>query len=398
MPAKTLTDRAVAAASSDLPDGKVPGLALRVGANSKSWTLTYRLRGGRAKHRVRLGRYPAIPLAKARALAQEVLAQAQQGIDPRFVRKQQDDAREMTVGVCIESYIETYAKKNHKRWENTRSQLIGYVAPDWEKLPIQSIDTRRVITLLELLADRPATRRAVYLTLSGFFEWCAGKHLVESNPVRAVARTARPQAVQSRDRVLSDAEIKLLWAACTKLGDRFGHFGVAVKLLLLTGQRRDQVLGLARSEVDFGRNEWVNPASRMKARTEHLVPLSDDAIRLLKSIPAHGDYFFTTNGEAPFSSVGKAKKKLGAACGIKDWRLHDLRRTSAVVLQRLGTPPYLVETIQGRVSGTFKGAAGVYQRYGYADEKRIALGKLSDEVHRIVGGRKAKVIQLRAAT
>ncbi len=388
MPAKTLTDRAVAAASSDLPDGKVPGLALRVGSNSKSWTLTYRLRGSRAKHRVRLGRYPTIPLAKARNLAREVLAQAQQGTDARYIRKQQDDSREVTVGICVERYVEEYAKKKHKRWENTRSQLLCYVMPEWKRIPVQSIDTRRVIALLDQLADRPATRRAAYLTLSGFFEWCAGKHLVEVNPVRGVARTERPQAVKSRDRVLSDEEINTLWAACTQLGDRFGHFGTGIKLLLLTGQRRDQVVGMRRSEVDFHRNEWITPADRMKSGKEHFVPLTDYATRLLASLPTQGEYLFSTNGTVPFSSIGKAKAKLDEICEIKNWRLHDLRRTSAVILQRLGSPPYLVEAIQGRVSGTFKGAAGVYQRYGYADEKRVALVKLA--------GRKAKVVPLRA--
>jgi integrase len=392
---KALTDRSVAAATSDQPDGKVPGLALRVGASSKSWSLAYRVRGSRTKRRIKLGSYPAISLARARQAALEALAAAQEGGDPRYARKQHDEAREQTLSGCVSKYIDNYAMARHKRWQATRNQFDAYVVPHWGKIPVGSIDAKHVIELLDKLADRPATRRAVYLALSAFFEWCLGKHLVKVNPVRAIAKTERPRPVDSRDRVLTNVEIKALWKGCETLDDRYANFGIGVKLLLLTGQRRDQVFGLRWAEIDLERAEWVTPSGRMKSGREHFSPLSPLAVDLLAGLERHGEFIFSTDGTVPFSGFSKAKSTLDKECKVNAWRLHDLRRTAAVLLQRGGAAPFLVEAIQGRISGTFGGAAGVYQRYGYADEKRVALSKLADEVNRLVHGTKAKVINFR---
>ena len=389
---KALTDRSVAAATSDQPDGKVPGLALRVGASSKSWSLAYRVRGSRTKRRIKLGSYPAISLARARQAALEALAAAQEGNDPSYARKQHDEAREQTLSGCVAKYIDNYVKARHKRWQATRNQFDAYVVPQWGKIPVGSIDAKHIIELLDKLADRPATRRAVYLALSAFFEWCLGKHLVKVNPIRAIAKTERPRPVESRDRVLTNVEIKALWQACEALDDRYANFGTGVKLLMLTGQRKDQVFGLNWSEIELQRAEWVTPSTRMKSGREHFVPLSNMAASLLSGLERKGGFIFATDGTTPFSGFSKAKKALDKLCKLEGWRLHDLRRTAAVLLQRCGIAPFLVEVIQGRTSGTFGGAAGVYQRYGYADEKKVALSKLADEVQHIVSGRKAKVV------
>ena len=388
---KTLTDRRIAAATSDQPDGKVPGLSLRVGATSKSWTLAYRVRGSRTKRRLKLGSYPAISLARARQVALEALAAAQEGGDPRYARKQQDEAREQTLRGCVSKYIDSYVMTRHKRWQATRGQFAAYVVPHWGDMPVGSIDAKHIIELLDKLADRPATRHAVYLALSAFFEWCLGKHLVTINPVRGIAKTERPRPVAARERVLTDTEIKALWKGSEALNDRYANFGIGVKLLLLTGQRRDQVFGLRWAEIDLERAEWVNPSGRMKSGREHFVPLSNTAVDLLAGLKRQGEFIFSTDGAVPFSGFSKAKSALDKECKVNAWRLHDLRRTAAVLLQRGGAAPFLVEAIQGRISGTFGGVAGVYQRYSYADEKRVALNKLSDDVNRLVQGTKAKV-------
>ena len=393
--AKALTDRRVASATSDQVDGKVPGLALRVGAKSKSWTLVFRVRGSRTKRRLKLGSYPAISLARARQVALEALAAAQEGEDPSYSRKQHDEAREQTLRGCVSKYIDNYVMARHKRWKATRNQFASYVVPQWGDIPVGSIDTKHLIELLDKLADRPATRRAVYLALSAFFEWCLGKHLVTTNPVRDLARTERPRPVESRERVLKDDEIKAVWQGCSALGDRYGNFGIGVKLLLITGQRRDQVFGLRWTEIDLARAEWVTPSGRMKSGREHFVPLSDMAVDLLAGLERQGEFIFSTDGTAPFSGFSKAKSSLDKACEVTAWRLHDLRRTAAVLLQRGGAAPFLVEVIQGRISGSFRGAAGVYQRYSYADEKRVALNKLSDEVNRLAHDNVSKIVKFR---
>jgi integrase len=166
-------------------------------------------------------------------------------------------------------------------------------------------------------------------------------------------------------------------------------FGPAVRLLILTGARREEVGAMRWGEVDLVAKTWTLPGERTKNGIEHVVPLSDPALSILGRVPRIGRYdgfVFTTTGKTAVSGWSKAKVTLDAASGVPDWRLHDLRRTFATGLAGLGVSMPVVEKILNHVSGSFGGVAGVYQRHAFADEKRDALDKWAARVTAIAGG------------
>jgi integrase len=174
----------------------------------------------------------------------------------------------------------------------------------------------------------------------------------------------------SRDRVLSDDELRLVWKAAEGMG---WPFGPMVQLLVLTGQRRSEVAGMEWQEVDLEKATWVIPSHRTKNAEAHLVPLSPPAVAILASLPRVGDYVFTTTGRTPVSGFSRAKAALDGRAEIAPWRLHDVRRTVASGMARLGVNLPVIEKVLNHTSGSFAGIVGVYQRHSFADEKRRAL-------------------------
>ena len=173
-----------------------------------------------------------------------------------------------------------------------------------------------------------------------------------------------------RDRVLTDDELVAVWKASENMGWPFGR---AVQLLLLTGSRREEIGALRWSEV--GETEIKLEGTRTKSGEPHTIPLSAQAFELLASLPriADSDFVFTTTGRGPIVGWDGAKTKLDVGAKIKPWRIHDLRRTVATGMQKLGVGLQAVEAVLGHVSGSRAGVVGIYQRHTYDAEKRAAL-------------------------
>jgi integrase len=189
----------------------------------------------------------------------------------------------------------------------------------------------------------------------------------------------------SRDRVLSDAELSDIWNACAD--DDFGNI---VKLLILTGQRREEVAGMSWSELHLEKALWSLPAGRTKNHRPHDVPLSEQVLLVIKGVPARAerDMLFGRD-DGSFSGWSKAKAALDkriakartatrandASGGgtVSEWRLHDLRRTVATRMADLGVEPHVIEAVLNHVSGVRSGVAGIYNRALYSAEKRSAL-------------------------
>jgi integrase len=195
--------------------------------------------------------------------------------------------------------------------------------------------------------------------------------LVLSNPVIG---TNKPTEERSRDRVLSQDELAAVWRAC-----REDDYGRIVRLLILTGQRREEVGAMAETEIDAARALWTLPGERTKNRLPHEVPLSRPVLAILEKHPRRsGRTLIFGEGIGGFSGWGKAKAALdarmaGAGAVIAPWRLHDLRRTVATGIAEIGVPPHIVEAVLNHVSGHKAGVAGVYNRALYTAEKRNAL-------------------------
>jgi integrase len=220
----------------------------------------------------------------------------------------------------------------------------------------------------------------------------SGCRLTEANPVIG---TNRAVDEISRDRVLSDQELTAIWRAC-----RDDDFGRIVRLLMLTGQRREEVGGMAGAEISFPQARWSIPRERTKNGRPHEVPLSSSAVEVIRSSPlaTSRDLLFG-EGRGPFQGWSKAKAALDrridqSGAKVAPWRLHDLRRTVATRMAELGVLPHVVEAVLNHISGHKAGVAGTYNRALYSAEKRQALELWAEHVRTTVEDTTTKVIPL----
>lgn len=260
------------------------------------------------------------------------------------------------------------------------------VLPNWGDRPLADIQRRDVLALLEAKAKTSPTMANRLLALvRRFFNWAIEVDLLDENPASGVKP---PQKERSRDRVLSDDELNAVWDAAAVQG---WPFGPITQLLVLTAQRCDEVISMRRSEIDVVAKIWTIPAARAKNGREHRVPLSEMALTIIERLPVIDGSNFVfpsarTPKDKPVSGLSKAKRRIDAVAQVYEWRFHDLRRTAASGMARHGTAPHVVEKILNHVSGTFGGVAGVYNRFGYDDEKRHALDAWAAHIDQIVNG------------
>lgn len=241
--------------------------------------------------------------------------------------------------------------------------------------------TRREVARILTEIESPAMANKCHAVVSVVFSWAIATGRLDcGNPAKGL----RKRAVPSRERTLSEAEMKQVWTASMKLGD----YGRIVRLLLLTGQRRDEIGALRWSEISIERRELSLPGLRTKNRRAHVVPLAPLALAQLPDRRGECDHLFGRFQGRSFSGWSKCKARLDKALGdgMQEWRLHDLRRTFVTQCSELGVAePHILEACVNHISGHRAGVAGVYNRATYSAAKRIALERWADEVARIVG-------------
>ena len=194
-----------------------------------------------------------------------------------------------------------------------------------------------------------------------------------------------PTKEMPRERVLTNEELRALWAAC----DADGHpFGDCMKLLILSGQRRTEVAEMKWSELDLDKRLWTLPSARAKNGNQHTVPITDAMLAVLRRVPRYlsSDFVFTTTGKTPISGFGRVKESMDKALpeGTAPWIIHDLRRTMSTNLAMLGVPQPVTEALLNHKTGVVSGVAAIYNVYSYADEKRKALGAWSQQLMKLV--------------
>ncbi|MDW9878216.1 DUF4102 domain-containing protein [Sinorhizobium meliloti] len=397
----------------EIPDAGQPGLYLVVQpSGSMSWAFRYRHAGRPRKMTIGpfvLGEDATFTLAKARESAQEASRIVSDGRDPAEVREQEkaqtpepEPVKVDLVEDVLDEFVKRHVKKKNREstQKNTEAFIDKRIRPEWKDRDIRSITKRDVVKLLDDIADdgAPESAARVRAILSKFFNWAVDRDIVDASPVPK-GSTAKQGA--SRERVLTDEEVRLVWLACEKVGWPFGPF---VKLLILTAQRRNEVAHAVRSEFQLGGNNqlWTIPRERSKNGREHLVPLNSVVLEVISGIAGVGEtYLLSTTGETPISGFSKAKKAIDAemlalaqkravASGLnpndvnlEGWTLHDLRRTAASGMARLGVSVHVIEAVLNHQSGTIKGVAKIYNRYEYLDEKRRALADWAEHVKRI---------------
>ena len=397
---KALTVRTIEAmragpTRAEIPDGLTPGLYLVCQpTGAKSWAVRYRAGIRTRKHT--LGRYPGLNLAAARELARQTLVAVASGRDPAAEKAEMRRVADDPVGPARDRFaaaaalfIERYAKANTKEqtWRESERLIATHVLPLWRARRVQEIGKRDVVELMDAIVDRgaPVSANRTLAVIRRMFSWLVERGVLITNPC---ADVRAPTAEKSRDRVLSDDELRAILRSCDGLNE---PFGALIKLLALTAQRRDEVGQMTWREVDLNRRMWTIPKERAKNGIAHDVPLSGPAVAVLTSvrrIAGSRGLVFTTTGETPVSGFSKIKKRLDASMSdAPPWVLHDLRRTAASGMARLGVNLPVIEKVLNHTSGSFGGVTGVYQRHHFADEKRVALETWAKHVDSIIGGK-----------
>ena len=324
MPSKKLTAAAVERIRApkegqrDHFDQSHPGLALRVSyGGARTWVFFYRLHGPTLR-RMTLGRFPAMSLAEARDAWRTAHKRVGEGESPAGQRPVSAD----TFGAIFEDWL-LRDQGGNRTAEETRRAIEVDVMPAWRDRLIGTIARRDVIERIDAVADRGAViaARRLHAYLHRLFRWCVGRGIIEVNPM---ADLPKPGQETRRDRVLSDSELAAVWTGTEKLG---WPFGPIVKLLILTGARRNEIGRLRWSEIEGDAIKLAG--ERTKNREEHIIPLAQPAVEIIATLPHIGNtYVFTTTGRTPVSGWSKVKEALDKAAGpLPDWRLHDLRRT-----------------------------------------------------------------------
>jgi integrase len=364
-------------------DDSLKGFGVRIRAGGKrTWIVQYRV--GTKQRRITLGTVEALDPDRARQAAKDALARVQLGSDPQIEKAEARARASLTTGMVVKRYLDVAAQRQRERSFKATMRYLNQLWASLHEIPISRVHRATVaVRLTEITRDHgPVTANRARQSLSTFFGWAMREGLTETNPVSATNLAVEEK---SRERVLSNDELAAIWRACPE-----DNFGAIVRLLMLTGQRREEVGGLRRSEIDWEKALWSLPPHRTKNGLAHEVPLSDPALAIVTAAMAASNRMVLFGyEERPFSGWSSAKAALEkrlkeAGTSIADWRLHDLRRTAATRMADTGTLPHVIEAILNHISGHKAGVAGVYNRAVYATEKREALNRWAAHIEALV--------------
>ena len=360
-------------------DKGFPGLALRISyGGGRSFVFFYRM-GGKLR-RMTLGTYPAVSLVQARQAWRDARQNVAAGRDPAKVRKREE------AGSDFESVVRDWLKRDQAKNKSVREveRVVERVLlPAWGHRAVKDITRRDLRDLIDGIADRgaPVMALRVHAYVHRFFRWCVGRDIIEANPATDLPK---PASETRRDRVLTNSELIAVWNGAGKIGWPFGD---AIRLLILTGARREEIGQLKWSEIKG--DVIALEGARTKNAVPQTIPLSLPAATVLQQVPriADSERVFTTNGKTAVSGWSRAKSRLDELSGVSDWRVHDLRRTVATGLQKLGVNLQTIEAVLGHTSGSRSGVVGVYQRHSFDAEKRSALDAWGAHVAGLAGAR-----------
>jgi integrase len=365
----------------DYFDDATPGLSLRVTAqNVRTWTVFYRDQHGRQK-RLTLGRYPAVKLVDARELAREAQRKVAHGGDPVVEKRAARGV--VTFGQLAQHYIDGHAKPNKKSWAEDERQINATLLPKWKSRPAAQIASEDLLAVLnaKVSAGAPIAANRLRALVSRIFTFGAEQRLVlpTANPVIGVKK---PTKETTRERVLTDEEIRRLWVACETQNP---YVCAWFRLRLVTAQRGGELLQMRWQDIDPTSHFWTIPGTFVKNAHGHRVYLNPTARHILQTVPRDekiawvfpksfmGDYKHVGRrlAQRTRANIVSEPKADGKARDRADVRGHDLRRTAASLMASGGVPRFVISRILNHSEE--KNITAVYDRYGYDAEKRAAM-------------------------
>jgi len=409
---RTLNDRliralkpAAAGRRYEVKDIVVPGLAVRVTDNGRrTYVLRRRYPGSTHANRRALGDCGVISLDDARTKARAWLEMIARDVDPRTQEERQRQVergkRRNTFAAVAEDFDKLPGeRKGYEAERDIRREFM----PAWANRPIAEITPRDVRDIVKAVNDRgtPYQAHNIFVLARRLFAWTVDQHVygLETSPCDRL----KPKALVGKRsaRTLTGDELGALWKAAESLGYPYGPL---FRLLALTGQRKSEVAEARWSEFDLAAKLWTIPAERMKADAAHVVPLTDDVIKILSSLPRfnEGEHLFSTDsGVKPVDGFSNGKVKLDKAMAAELGRvvdpfvIHDIRRTMRTGLSTLPIPDLVRELV---IAHSKPGLHKVYDQHAYLDEKRRALDLWAAKLRSIIEPQPANVITLQAVS
>jgi len=401
-------------------DTELRGFAVRVStAGRKVFIIEWRLPAAKGvatpKGRYVIGEFGnPYTIDQAREIARGVQAKAKLGINPNQERR--DDARrtvDLAFDKMADRFVSGYARLHQTRsYGQAERTLNRDVKPVLGSKPLHAITRADIGGLLADIAGKaPQQARYTQATLRKFFRWAVDVGQLDQSPMIGMAPITKVAA--SRDRVLVDDELREIWLATETLGEPFASI---YRLLMATGQRREEVASMAWSQIDLPGRTWTIPTTHAKNKKAHIVPLNELAMEVIDGLSdktwggrdAKADLLFSTNGETAPSGWSKAKRRCDSLIlanrlkaaqengkaidkikSMTGWRVHDFRRTMATGFQRLGVRLEVTEAALNHVGGSRAGIVGIYQRYDWESEKRAAMDTWSEHLAGVIADRPA---------
>ena len=360
-------------------DTEARGLALRVSAVQKTWTVLYRTKNGRLRRQT-LGEYPALSLAAARKRAKDARVRAWDGEDPAADKRTARTAE--TFGDLAAEYLKKHAIARKKSWRDDRRRIDHILLPVWKHVALGALTRAEVRRVVEAHAERaPIAANRLHSLIRKMLNFAIGEALIEAN---VATQIRRPGVEHRRDRVLTDDEIRALWTALDAEGSLTGD---VFKLRLLTAQRGGEVVRMRWADVDLEKGWWTIPAEHSKNKLPHRVPLSSMTLAILKARSgqraAEATWVFpSSHASAPaVEGIRGGATRIGAAATVPDFRGHDLRRTAATRMTSAGTPRLIVAKILNHAE---PGVTATYDRASYDGDKRVALDAWARQLRAIL--------------
>ena len=361
----------------------------------KSWVFVYYFQGRPRMYT--LGTYPEKTVAEAHKAHADAVMALERGEDPgaKAVSERRVLRTSPTVKELVEEYVDKWAKPRKRSWKDDERILLREVVPAWGERKARNVVRRDVIALLDGIVERgaPISANRTLAVIRKMFNWAVSRDIVPASPCQAVPT---PSKEHRRERVLSETEIHTLLSklAKAKMSDLSQ---LALKLQLLTAQRCGEVLGAEWEEVNLDFAWWTIPAEKAKNNLTHRVPLSPQAVAVLKKAQAmnRGERFVfpSPRGDQPMKHtvLSRAVRRSAEILGMEEWTPHDLRRTAASQLASMGFSRLVIAKILNHAE---RGVTAVYDRHSYDSEKREALTAWGLKVAELEKGKpKLKVVR-----